>query len=272
MAAQESTCDSLDLRLDTPPSDSDLKEERPRKNKRKMSEPRRLSDFSVKRFCPETDSRGSSPDPRYQGDCSSVDGEGQPDSPEPVNFVQSPDGDSEESLESPPSGAFPHGHLYQYPVPFPGAFHPYTAEMLHANQLNHERTPSSLLDRAGASSANSFSQDVLSEDGDRCGHKQRKNYKSMTIERRIEANARERTRVHTISAAFESLRRAVPSYSYNQKLSKLAILRIACCYILSLSRLAEKDYSRDQSRPPFSECVDLCTRTIQQEGKAKKRH
>ncbi|GFS41515.1 protein atonal 8 [Trichonephila inaurata madagascariensis] len=34
-----------------------------------------------------------------------------------------------------------------------------------------------------------------------------RNYKSMSRERRIEANARERTRVHTISAAFEDLRR-----------------------------------------------------------------
>jgi len=111
----------------------------------------------------------------------------------------------------------------------------------------------------------------------------RKNYKNMTKQRRIEANARERTRVHTISAAFESLRRAVPSYSYNQRLSKLAILRIACSYILALARLADLDYtvaastSRDDGSDSsdsmtFAECVDLCTRTIQTEGKAKRRH
>lgn len=106
----------------------------------------------------------------------------------------------------------------------------------------------------------------------------RKNYKNMTKQRRIEANARERTRVHTISAAFESLRRAVPSYSYNQRLSKLAILRIACSYILALARLADLDYSATPSGDPsdkqlsFAECVDLCTQTIQSEGRAKRRH
>ena len=100
--------------------------------------------------------------------------------------------------------------------------------------------------------------------------RQRKNYKNMTRERRVEANARERTRVHAISSAFEGLRRAVPSYSYNQRLSKLAILRIACCYILSLSRLAH--VSDDDSNMSFSECVDLCTDTIQAEGRAKRRH
>jgi atonal protein 8 len=94
----------------------------------------------------------------------------------------------------------------------------------------------------------------------------------MTRERRVEANARERSRVHTVSAAFENLRRAVPSYSYNQRLSKLAILRIASCYITALSRLADLDYSADQSRPSFADCVDSCTRTIQAEGKAKRRH
>ncbi|XP_068451436.1 transcription factor atoh8 [Clinocottus analis] len=89
--------------------------------------------------------------------------------------------------------------------------------------------------------------------------------------RRLLANARERTRVHTISAAFEALRKQVPCYSYGQKLSKLAILRIACNYILSLAQLAELDYSPAHSSLDFSECVEQCTRTLQAEGRSKKR-
>ncbi|XP_016327266.1 protein atonal homolog 8-like [Sinocyclocheilus anshuiensis] len=89
--------------------------------------------------------------------------------------------------------------------------------------------------------------------------------------RRLLANARERTRVHTISAAFEALRKQVPCYSYGQKLSKLAILRIACNYILSLAQLADLDYSPDQSKLSFRECVEQCTRTLQAEGRSKKR-
>ncbi|ESO83974.1 hypothetical protein LOTGIDRAFT_99796, partial [Lottia gigantea] len=91
--------------------------------------------------------------------------------------------------------------------------------------------------------------------------------KNMTRERRVEANARERSRVHTISAAFDSLRRAVPSYSYNQKLSKLAILRIASSYIMALSSLADDN----QKSTNFAECVDMCTQTIQTEGRARRR-
>ncbi|XP_066997522.1 transcription factor ATOH8 [Anabrus simplex] len=100
---------------------------------------------------------------------------------------------------------------------------------------------------------------------------QQRNYKNMTRERRIEANARERTRVHTISAAFDTLRRAIPAYSHNQKLSKLSVLRIACSYILTLSRVAGADYSIDQSEPSLAECVDLVSRTIQTEGKLRKK-
>ncbi|XP_059166068.1 transcription factor ATOH8-like [Physella acuta] len=112
--------------------------------------------------------------------------------------------------------------------------------------------------------------------GQKMSRKHRKNYKNMTRERRVEANARERTRVHTISAAFDALRRAVPSYSHNQKLSKLAILRIACSYIMSLARLADLDYtsaSEHIGTPlTFAECVDMCTSTIQTEGRARRRH
>ncbi|KAK2539087.1 Atoh8, partial [Columba guinea] len=95
--------------------------------------------------------------------------------------------------------------------------------------------------------------------------------KALQQTRRLLANARERTRVHTISAAFEALRKQVPCYSYGQKLSKLAILRIACNYILSLARLADLDYSADHSNMSFSECVEQCTRTLQAEGRSKKR-
>ncbi len=118
-----------------------------------------------------------------------------------------------------------------------------------------------------------------SEDGDhgartpsnRGSKKSQRSYKNLSRSRRIVANARERNRVHTISAAFEGLRRAVPSYSHNQKLSKLAILRIACSYILALARLADKDYTPDQSQLSFGECVDMCTKTLQSEGRSKRR-
>ena len=110
----------------------------------------------------------------------------------------------------------------------------------------------------------------------------------MSRERRLIANARERTRVHTISTAFDALRQAIPTYrslesflkfpkflilSYNQKLSKLAILRIASAYIKSLSALTEEAISDEpaDSKSPFSQCVADCTKTLQMECRARSR-
>lgn len=100
--------------------------------------------------------------------------------------------------------------------------------------------------------------------------REQRNYKNMTRERRIEANARERTRVHTISAAFDTLRKSIPSYSHNQKLSKLSVLRIACSYIMTLSSIVNSD-NPDSDEPSTAECVDMVSRTIQREGKLRKK-
>lgn len=88
--------------------------------------------------------------------------------------------------------------------------------------------------------------------------------------RRLIANARERSRIHIMSEAFEGLRRAVPCYSSDQKLSKLAILRLATSYISALSYLAENDTS-SKSLKHFAECVDQCTQALQTEGRAKRK-
>ena len=48
------------------------------------------------------------------------------------------------------------------------------------------------------------------------GKAKQRNYKNMTRERRIEANARERQRVHTITAAFDRLQVCVSSIKYSR--------------------------------------------------------
>lgn len=107
------------------------------------------------------------------------------------------------------------------------------------------------------------------ENATKSGNAQR-NYKNMTRERRIEANARERTRVHTISAAYEKLRKCIPSYSSSHKLSKLAVLRIAGAYILALSRMMGDDLSADGSQPDVNECIEAVRSILEREGKVKK--
>lgn len=53
--------------------------------------------------------------------------------------------------------------------------------------------------------------------------------------RRMEANARERNRMHSLNNALDSLRKVVPCYSKTQKLSKIETLRLAKNYICVLS-------------------------------------
>ena len=121
---------------------------------------------------------------------------------------------------------------------------------------------------------------------------QQRNYKNMTRERRVEANARERQRVHTITAAFDTLQSLIPSPEdvtseqvskscsspdvnplsnlNNQKLSKLSIIKIATSYIMLLSRMAGYDYSEDKSAPSIEECVKKCSELLTQETKVKR--
>ncbi|CAH8866419.1 unnamed protein product [Trichobilharzia szidati] len=55
--------------------------------------------------------------------------------------------------------------------------------------------------------------------------------------RRVRANARERSRMHGLNHALELLRRHVPTFSTSQRLSKIETLRLAKNYIRTLSQL-----------------------------------
>lgn len=170
-------------------------------------------------------------------------------------------------LQSESSIIVDHQHNSIQPFPSSSSYHN------HQMDRQHTKSETSLLnERTSSSNSLPMIMNTNSSDSFGSGNKQNhRNYKNMTRERRIEANARERTRVHTISAAFDTLRKSIPSYSQSQKLSKLSVLRVACSYILTLSRIAGDDYSLDQSEPSINECTDEVSRTIQTEGKIRKK-
>ncbi|OWF51843.1 uncharacterized protein LOC110448597 [Mizuhopecten yessoensis] len=293
---------------------SDVNNSPMKKNKRKRSEPRKRTDFSIKRFCPDSPGGGSAGS--ESGRSSEDVQEDPPDTPDRSNTSSEQDvslqGPSDSNNITPPvvphgmflfPGHFPPNYLipnlhYKHPAFLPNGTAYGRMDLINSasiqrdsQQQQHHQTPQQQLHHHHEhhnemEDNNEYDEDDYMNDGDKNGKKTRKNYKNMTRERRVEANARERTRVHTISAAFDSLRRAVPSYSYNQKLSKLAILRIASSYINALGSLADHDYSSSgggagssstasspsDSDMSFSELVDVCTRTIQTEGRARRRH
>ena len=94
----------------------------------------------------------------------------------------------------------------------------------------------------------------------------------MSKYRRKTANARERQRVHTITAAFDTLQAAIPTEEKDIKLSKLSVIKIATAYIMALSRMAGHDYTEDQSAPPVEEVVEHCSEVIEKECRIKKRN
>lgn len=275
-----------------------------RKNKRKSSEPRRRSDFGVKRFCADPDtvadpeaeqsvrelppdtpdtviSSGSTPDPEEKGGGQA----GVAPVPPQIGWYSTPIQGAKGAMRAAKKGSKKNHpdhkshsgvklqQLSQQPVVHSLPIPP----VLPGASPTPRESPNSTSSTPGFPPVNDDDYDddsptFLDPITGRPTKRSRKNYKNMTRERRVEANARERSRVHTISAAFESLRRAVPSYSYNQKLSKLAILRIACSYIMALSKLANVDICEKANNFSFIDCVDLCTQTIQTEGRARRRH
>ncbi|XP_058127046.1 basic helix-loop-helix transcription factor scleraxis-like [Anopheles ziemanni] len=54
------------------------------------------------------------------------------------------------------------------------------------------------------------------------------------FEQRLQANARERYRTHSVNAAFSTLRQLIPTEPKNRKLSKIETLRLAKSYISHL--------------------------------------
>jgi hypothetical protein len=123
----------------------------------------------------------------------------------------------------------------------------------------------------GSNSSGSDSKSATSSpECDKSRHQ--RNYKNLTRERRVEANARERQRVHTITAAFDTLQAAIPSEDENVKLSKLSVIKIATAYIMALSRMAGYDYTEDQSAPSLETVVQHCQEVIHTETRIKKRN
>ena len=92
----------------------------------------------------------------------------------------------------------------------------------------------------------------------------------LSYDKRLEANARERERVHNLTAAFEALRQVIPMYGDQPKLSRLSILRIACSYVLVLGALNEIDFSEGHNAYTFNESFHMLSSTILSELKRKK--
>ena len=98
---------------------------------------------------------------------------------------------------------------------------------------------------------------------------------AMSRDRRIEANARERKRVHTITAAYDKLQAILPLSNVetnDAKLSKLSVIKIATAYILALSRMAcHEDYTEDKRLSSVEDAMDNYHKIVMEEIKTRPR-
>lgn len=83
-------------------------------------------------------------------------------------------------------------------------------------------TPWRMYEAAGSTST---------ESGGGCGGGKRKRRRIITVDQRRAANVRERRRMSHLNEAFDGLRKRVPTFAYEKKLSRIETLRLAVTYI-----------------------------------------
>ncbi|KAF2365316.1 Myc-type basic helix-loop-helix (bHLH) domain, partial [Trinorchestia longiramus] len=62
-----------------------------------------------------------------------------------------------------------------------------------------------------------------------------------TIAQRRAANIRERRRMFSLNESFDQLRRKVPTFAYEKRLSRIETLRLAITYISFMTELLESE-------------------------------
>lgn len=71
-----------------------------------------------------------------------------------------------------------------------------------------------------------------------------------TIAQRRAANIRERRRMFNLNSAFDKLRKKVPTFAYEKRLSRIETLRLAIMYIAFMTEVIRGGGSRDPEIPP----------------------
>lgn len=80
-------------------------------------------------------------------------------------------------------------------------------------------------------SSTSGSASSSSMSGQQQTHQHKKRKRVATVAQRRAANVRERRRMFNLNEAFDRLRRKVPTFAYEKRLSRIETLRLAITYI-----------------------------------------
>uniref|UniRef100_W5LU56 Atonal bHLH transcription factor 7 n=1 Tax=Astyanax mexicanus TaxID=7994 RepID=W5LU56_ASTMX len=99
------------------------------------------------------------------------------------------------------------------------------------------------------------------DSGSECDPRDLEKFES-AARRRMAANARERKRMQGLNTAFDRLRKVVPQWGQDKKLSKYETLQMALSYIMALNRILT-DSSRHST--PHRQWLDLQFDSLQTE-------
>ena len=75
----------------------------------------------------------------------------------------------------------------------------------------------------------------------RDGPAKRKRRRVISLEQRKAANIRERRRMYELNDAFDGLRKRVPTFAYEKKLSRIETLNLAVNYIEFMAEILKND-------------------------------
>ncbi|ELT90641.1 hypothetical protein CAPTEDRAFT_151649 [Capitella teleta] len=90
-----------------------------------------------------------------------------------------------------------------------------------------------------------------------CGKRKRK--RVITTEQRRAANVRERNRMFQLNEAFDSLRKRVPTFAYEKKLSRIETLRLAVTYIEFMAKVVENNGDESSKAATMKSAKDICS-------------
>ena len=114
-------------------------------------------------------------------------------------------------------------------------------------------------DRQAGSDVNADRKSAYSSDSAETGRVKTKRKRVITVEQRKAANVRERRRMLNLNSAFDKLRKTVPTFAYEKKLSRIETLRLAITYINFLSGLLDGKDPREIKlwAPPGYNCSNF---------------
>ncbi|KAL8587012.1 hypothetical protein ACOMHN_023402 [Nucella lapillus] len=147
-------------------------------------------------------------------------------------FAERPDLASVQLYHGFPGGMPPHTDLY---TSSPALWHHPSSSLVedpgHSNALTSQRYLPSLTRASAASSASPCSSSSSTTSNPSSGSTKPKRRRVQSVPQRKAANVRERRRMFHLNSAFDELRKRLPAFNYEKRLSRIETLRLAMTYI-----------------------------------------